>query len=76
MGHGHSFFGSGAAKKLAKKSPGLLTHPGLWRMLCAFEMRSAHGRPRMGATVDSSGQVMAPWIAQRLRLAALAAANT
>jgi hypothetical protein len=31
----------------------------------------------MGATVNSSRQVvMAPWIAQRLRLAALAVANT
>jgi len=30
----------------------------------------------MGATVDSSRQVMAPWIAQRLRPAALAVANT
>jgi hypothetical protein len=30
----------------------------------------------MGATVDSSRHVKAPWIAQRLRLAALVAAKT
>jgi len=62
-------------KKLAKKSPELLSHPGPVENAVRVDVRLAHRRPRQGAKVDPKRQVTVHWSAQQLR-PALALANS